>query len=606
MKRPIIAAVFISLTVLLAACSGGEQATERQPAERLRTGGVIENITPLNSSDDEFGPMLLDDSTLLFTSNRAADAGAVLVDSQMRFGETLYLAERENGNWKIGRPFFSEAGAYQGASAASGDDLYYSSPYMQPSVGGTDLYVIHRTVGQWSSPELLTALSGPWWDAQPAISPDGDVLVFASDRQSGNPGFETAGSFVPDLWISRRGAAGGWNAPERLPSPVNSDAAELSPFFGTDGYLYFSSNRNPAQGFDIMRSRLDADGWTEPEVLPSPVNSASDDVFAWITPDRTRIFLASDRPGGVGGLDLYTGPYPHVIRLEGTVTIEGRGIAPDMSLLLEDLDEGTRRSLVTDAEGNYRTQLEAGKRYRLAVAEMECYSSESAQLEPGIPIAIDTLIVRDFLLRGQVMPAFQLGRYNIPFFVTGYYHPNTTINYIELQERIRYGELDLSEGGSTPYIDMSDEDYESYIPRIDAIFDSVYATIIDQYLPLFNKCALPDERLQIEVRGYVDPRGLTLGRYVDETVETATMRIETGAIMQGQDGNRKLANLRAWHTMKIIDEELAKRSPRYRELKTAGRIVLRAVGVGIDTESGGERLQDPAKRRIDVRLSIVE
>ena len=119
MKRPIIAAVFISLTVLLAACSGGEQATERQPAERLRTGGVIENITQLNSSDDEFGPMLLDDSTLLFTSNRAADAGAVLVDSQMRFGETLYLAERENGNWKIGRPFFSEAGAYQGASAAS-------------------------------------------------------------------------------------------------------------------------------------------------------------------------------------------------------------------------------------------------------------------------------------------------------------------------------------------------------------------------------------------------------------------------------------------------------------------------------------------------------
>ncbi|MBE0645570.1 MAG: PD40 domain-containing protein [Bacteroidetes bacterium] len=608
MRRPIPAAVSLSLIVLLVACSGGEQTVERQYGDRVATGGVIENIEPLNSADDEFAPMLADDHTLLFTSNRAGRPQAVLVDSQMRYGEVLYLAERENGSWQAARPFFSgnEAGNYQGASAAFGDDVYFSSPYLQPSAGGTDLYVIHKAIGQWSSPEPLVTLSGPWWEAHPAISPDGTQLVFASDRQSGRPGFETAGSFFPDLWISQRGADGVWGVPERLPAPVNTDAAEISPFFGSDGALYFASDRNPGQGFDIMRTRFGAGGWEEPEVLPAPVNSAADDVFPWITPDRTRIFLASDRPGGKGGLDLYTGPYPHVIRLEGTVAMEGRGSAGDISLLLEDLDSGTRSTIVTDASGLYRAQLQAGRRYRLKVANMDCYSAEAADIAPGVPYAIDTVIVRDFTLHGEVMPAFQLGRYNIPFFVTGYYHPNTTLNYIELQERIRYGELDLSEGGSTPYIDMNDEDYESYVPRIDAIFDSVYTTIINQYLPLFNKCALSDERLQIEVRGYVDPRGLRPGRYVDESVETATMSIEKGATMQGQEGNRKLANLRAWHTMQIIDEELAKRSPRYRELKAAGRIVLRAVGVGIDTESGGERQQDPAKRRIDVRLSIVQ
>jgi hypothetical protein len=552
--------------------------------------------------------MLMDDETLLFTSNRAREQQARIVDPRMRYGEALHVGETENGHWRYARPFYSgsDPGSNYGASAEHGDDTYFSSAYLQPAAGGTDIYVIRRAVGQWSSPELLPAINSPWWDAHPALSPDGQQLVFSSDRQSDKPGFETKGSFSPDLWISRRGAEGDWSLPERLPGPVNSDAADISPVFGSDGYLYFASNRIPEQGFDIMRTRFDAGRWEEPEVLPAPVNSESDDVFPLVTEDRTRMFFASDRPGGKGGLDLYTGPYPHVIRLEGTVTIAERGVAPDISLLLENLDDGSRRTLVTDAEGRYRAQLDAGKRYRLSTGEMDCYSAEPAELAAVVPFAIDTLIVRDFPLRGEAMPTYQLGRYNIPFFVTGYYYPNTTINYIDLQERIRYGELDLSEGGSTPYIDMRDEDYESYVPRIDAIFDSVYTSIIDRYLPLFNKCAVGNDKLRIEVRGFVDPRGLKAGRYVDETVETADLRIAKGEVMQGQEGNRKLANLRAWHTMRIIDEELAKRSQSYRQLKSEGRIILRAVGEGVDTNSGGARQQDPAKRRIDILLSIVE
>ena len=55
----------------------------------------------------------------------------------------------------------------------------------------------------------------------------------------------------------------------------------------------------------------------------------------------------------------------------------------------------------------------------------------------------------------------------------------------------------------------------------------------------------------------------------------------------------------------MLDEQLASRSLRYRELKQEGRIQLVAYGVGIDTETGGSRVQDPAKRRIDIELKIV-
>jgi len=165
-------------------------------------------------------------------------------------------------------------------------------------------------------------------------------------------------------------------------------------------------------------------------------------------------------------------------------------------------------------------------------------------------------------------------------------------------------ELVLESGGNTPYIDIADEKYRSYAVRIEQIFDSVYTAIITNILPQFNACAFTTEVLRIEVRGFVDPRGLTYGVYPDKTVQTDDTTIQQGSVMAGQEGNRKLANLRAYYTLKMLDEELSRRSDTYRALKTANRICLHAYGVGIDTETESSRLQDPAKRRIDIRLSI--
>src|SRR5262249_23731897 len=77
--------------------------------------------------------------------------------------------------------------------------------------------------------------------------PDGQQFVFTSTR-----------SGAPHLWMMHRSPAGDWTTPEMLPSPINSESAELTPSFGPDGSLYFSSNRPGGAGsFDLYVSHRD-------------------------------------------------------------------------------------------------------------------------------------------------------------------------------------------------------------------------------------------------------------------------------------------------------------------------------------------------------------
>lgn len=41
------------------------------------------------------------------------------------------------------------------------------------------------------------------------------------------------------------------------------------------------------------------------------LNSASNDIPTFLTPDRCTLYLQSDRPGGVGGYDIYVATKPH-------------------------------------------------------------------------------------------------------------------------------------------------------------------------------------------------------------------------------------------------------------------------------------------------------
>ncbi len=99
-----------------------------------------------------------------------------------------------------------------------------------------------------------------------------------------------------------------WSTPVKLDASVNSTADDLSAVLSNDGLsLYFTSNRKGSAGEDIWISRrLNANAaWGKPVNLGAVVNSASMDRLRSISSDGLILLFQSNRPGGIGGNDIW-------------------------------------------------------------------------------------------------------------------------------------------------------------------------------------------------------------------------------------------------------------------------------------------------------------
>lgn len=130
------------------------------------------------------------------------------------------------------------------------------------------------------------------------LSPDGrTALWFSRDRPGGAGGY--------DIWISRRT---GKDWAEATPVPFNSALRDFDPAFSSDGrHVYFCSDRpGGLGGDDLYRVAVTANGFGPVEHLGSAVNSAGNEFAPMLSPDGTLLLFSSDRPGGAGRHDLYT------------------------------------------------------------------------------------------------------------------------------------------------------------------------------------------------------------------------------------------------------------------------------------------------------------
>lgn len=88
---------------------------------------------------------------------------------------------------------------------------------------------------------------------------------------------------------------------------INSDDFDcVHPSISIDGTkIYFASDRpGGSGGMDIWMSVKNGDSWGEPVNLGTNINSGGNDVFPYIHPDGT-LYYASDGKGGAGGYDMF-------------------------------------------------------------------------------------------------------------------------------------------------------------------------------------------------------------------------------------------------------------------------------------------------------------
>ncbi|MGE5624883.1 MAG: TolB family protein [Bacillota bacterium] len=152
------------------------------------------------------------------------------------------------------------------------------------------IVISHRVNGVWSKPEIAP-FSGQWLDHDPAISPDGHFLVYASNRPATPGGTPVAGA--GNLWrVERKGD--GWGEPVRLPDTVNGSPRTYAPSIAADGSLYYI-RPNAAGILHIFRSQY-RNGSYERGVEQAVGDPAAHEKDPAIAPDESFVVFDSDDP----------------------------------------------------------------------------------------------------------------------------------------------------------------------------------------------------------------------------------------------------------------------------------------------------------------------
>ncbi|NDC79145.1 MAG: flagellar motor protein MotB, partial [Chitinophagia bacterium] len=191
-----------------------------------------------------------------------------------------YVFEAKNLGDSVNSPFPE----YYPSLPVDGHTLFFTR-----RIGGTneDFLVARLDSSAWRRAENLHGdINTTLNEGAQNISQDGEWLVFTGCNFPDGMG-------SCDIYLSSRNRQGGWGRPRNLGEPVNTEAWESAPCLSPDRRtLYFASNRPGGMGGnDIWVSRRRPDGgWGEPENLGAPVNTAGNESCPFLHADGRTLY----------------------------------------------------------------------------------------------------------------------------------------------------------------------------------------------------------------------------------------------------------------------------------------------------------------------------
>lgn len=290
--------------------------------------GITAALMPsgINTPFNDFAPAFRDSATLVITSSRVA-SNRTLIDE--RYGEAFtdnYYFVRKDTGWedKTRQQFSSANSLYNdgtGSFTKKGDQYFFTVCEEKCRI-----YETHLVNDRWTKPAALNdMINHPEGESkQPAISAGGDTLFFASTRPGGYGQY--------DIWMSIDAGENQWRAPVNAGRAVNTKANDLSPAItNIPSVLFFASEGHPGYGgFDLFVARATSTKDTTLYNLNFPFNSVKDDCF--IAFNGQEIYWSSNRDGGMGGFDIYSGQKISAIGLVSKLTLKNRNASRTATL----------------------------------------------------------------------------------------------------------------------------------------------------------------------------------------------------------------------------------------------------------------------------------
>jgi Tol biopolymer transport system component len=256
--------------------------------------------TPAHLSTDDFGVALSRDGlAMYFATDRPGSYG--YADIYVSYRDSLDSPWQEPIN--VGPGVNGKSYEWAPSLSLDGLELYFSSGRAS-DMQGSNLWVSTRDSieGLWSpAVSLGDTVNSNEADYHPAISGDGLILIFGSERPGGIGG--------PDLWMTERIAIDEpWQTPTHLGGAINTQQNEYWPSISADGRWLFFVSHNPDASIwnNIMVSARTADGkWDIPRNLALDLNLPHNVFNLTVSPDGRTVFFGSNNQDGMGGDDIW-------------------------------------------------------------------------------------------------------------------------------------------------------------------------------------------------------------------------------------------------------------------------------------------------------------
>ncbi|MEE2931538.1 MAG: OmpA family protein [Bacteroidota bacterium] len=262
----------------------------------------IDNLS-LNSEYDDWSPCLSADGDILFfTSNRPNDH---VPNDIGIYDQEIYYSNRKNRKFsnvisldRLNTNFDDVSGGL----SYDGQRLLI----FKEEDGNSDIYESILNGKKWGDPKrkMGEKLRGANTDKNELFAsydpPDIKVYYITDGGYSGNKNIFFSGVMNKERNIWGKGQSAGHE--------INTKFQEGSVYIHPDGKtMYFSSQgHNSIGGFDIFVSYVDELGhWGDPVNLGKPINTPYDDLFYSAEASGRVAYIASNRSGGKGGLDIY-------------------------------------------------------------------------------------------------------------------------------------------------------------------------------------------------------------------------------------------------------------------------------------------------------------
>lgn len=245
---------------------------------------------PVNTSTSETCPVVSGNDSVL-----------VYLSEQKLYKAIFFSKKSSSGLWSppvnINPQVISDGDFYPTGLSYDGNELYL----IRKEKANSDIYVSYFRDERWTRVQKLNGnVNTTALENYASVSPDGNMLLFTSNRSSSRGGF--------DIYYSLREPTGDWGKAVNMGKVINTSLDEATPFLASDNKtLYFSSKGHfNMGGYDVFYAVCDnSKKWQEPVNIGYPVNNTNDNIFYCPVLQGTTGYCSRIISEGKGNEDIY-------------------------------------------------------------------------------------------------------------------------------------------------------------------------------------------------------------------------------------------------------------------------------------------------------------